>query len=251
MLLREGVKVWGTARDPKRLETLSQHTSFSPVTLDLADGEALEPIFLQANATAGGFDLVINNAGFGVFAPFAEREASEVVAQLQTALLGSVRLAHASIRFFKTRNRGCLVNVSSVAVEFPLPFMPSYNITKAALSALSESLMFEMRGSGVSVLDFRPGDYRTSFNRAMHVNPLNLEHADDRRLARVWRKLEDNLAAAPTPDKAAHDLRRALRKSHSGTIYSGGFFQSRLAPFWSRMAPSSLRRAFAARYFGA
>ena len=254
MLLREGVKVWGTARDIQRLEPLTAapgKAAFTAIALDLGRGETLEAVFNSANSAAGGFDLVINNAGFGVFAPFTERDGNDLAAQLESALLGSVRIAHAAMKIFQARNRGCLVNVSSVAVEYPLPFMPSYNITKAGLSALSESLIFETRGSGVTVLDFRPGDYRTSFNRAMHVNPTTLENAGDRRLARAWRRLEDNLAAAPSPDVAARDLRKALLKGYSGTFYSGGFFQTRLAPLWSRVAPSSLRRAFAARYFGA
>ncbi len=251
MLLREGLTVWGTAREVARLESFSSEKNFSAVVLDLADGPKVEEVFQRASEAAGSFDLVINNAGFGVFAPFDCQSADDVAKQVSTALLGPLHLAHAAVRVMKARNRGCLVNVSSVAVEFPLPFMMSYNVTKAGLSALSESLMFEMRGSHVTVLDFRPGDYRTNFNRAMHVNPTQLETTAEPRLARVWRTLESNLAAAPAPEKAASDLRRALSKGRSGTVYSGGFFQTRLAPLWARLAPLSLRRAIAARYFGA
>src|SRR6185503_12819117 len=73
MLLEEGVRVWGTSRDPLRLADLARaHTSdFTSVALDLRDGPAAEKIFHAENHTAGGFDLVINNAGFGVFAEFA------------------------------------------------------------------------------------------------------------------------------------------------------------------------------------
>src|ERR1700754_3339198 len=69
MLLAEGVRVWGTARDVVRLADLTQAHSgrFTPLALDLRDGEKAEAVFVAANTAAGGFDIVINNAGYGVF----------------------------------------------------------------------------------------------------------------------------------------------------------------------------------------
>src|SRR5947209_3098863 len=77
MLLADGVRVWGTSRDLARLSPLGAPSSgfrspaaFTPVALDLRDGRAAEEKFLTADRAAGGFDLVINNAGYGVFAEF-------------------------------------------------------------------------------------------------------------------------------------------------------------------------------------
>jgi len=101
MLLNEGVAVWGTARDVARLQNLSAQKKFTAIALDLAEGDQIERKFIEASERAHGFDLIINNAGFGDFAPFHQREGQEVVQQLETALLGSVRLAHAGIRLLK------------------------------------------------------------------------------------------------------------------------------------------------------
>jgi NAD(P)-dependent dehydrogenase (short-subunit alcohol dehydrogenase family) len=122
--------------------------------------------------------------------------------------------------------------------------MSGYNVAKAGLSALSESLMFESRGSAVRVIDFRPGDYRTNFNRAMQ----NDSASDSTRGA--WSALEAALAAAPRPERAARDLRRALIAGRSGVVRSGSFFQARLAPALARLLPRSWVRAATARYFG-
>ncbi|HTQ29902.1 MAG TPA: SDR family NAD(P)-dependent oxidoreductase [Opitutaceae bacterium] len=244
MLLADGVRVWGTARDAGRLPA---RAGFSPVVLDLSDAAGAEKNFLHAAAAAGGaFDLVIHNAGYGVFGPFVAADFGLWQAQIEAMLGATLRLAQTALRPMLARNRGCLVNVSSLAAEFPLPFMSGYNTVKAGLSAFSESLILETRGTGVSVIDFRPGDYHTTFNQAMH----RLPSAPDETAARVWRRLEANLRAAPPPARAAADLRRALLHGRRGTVRSGTFFQARLAPLLARFAPLALRRAALQAYYG-
>lgn len=250
-LLTNGVRVWGTARDAGRLTDLATRypALFTPVVLDLADPDAGEAAFLRAAKSAGGaFDLLINNAGYGVFGPFDTADFSVWERQISTMLSTTLRLTHASLRGMRPRRRGCVVNVSSLAVEFPLPFMSGYNVAKAGLSAFSESLIVETRGSGIRVIDFRPGDFRTDFNQAMQSVSPTASAPDP--VIRAWGALEKNMSSAPLPVRAAADLERALLRQCSGIIRSGSFFQARLAPFCSRFLPAAVRRKMAANYFG-
>jgi short-subunit dehydrogenase len=250
MLLADGVKVWGTARDQTRLAPLAVRVGFKPVVLDLEKPAEAEAAFCSAEAEAGGsFDLVVNNAGYGVFAPFAAVDHSVWQTQLDAMLGTTSRLTHAALRSMATRDRGCIVNTSSLATDFPIPFMSGYNVAKAGLSALTESLMFETRGSGVVLIDFRPGDLQTGFNQA--IRPTTLPPEEDRGLLDgVWQTLEKNLNAAPDPSYAVKGLRKAILRQKSGTVRCGSFFQAQVAPFLVRLAPASLRRAVMARYFG-
>jgi short-subunit dehydrogenase len=249
LLLAEGVRVWGTARDASRLATLAANGNFNAVVLDLEKPGEAEAAFANAATVAGGFDLVVNNAGYGLFAPFAGVDFSSWQKQLDAMLGTTARLSHAALRGMLAKNRGCLVNVASLATDFPLPFMAGYNVAKAGLSALSESLIFDTRGTGVAVIDFRPGDFRTGFNRTMQASAV--AGGDDARLVRAWQGLEKNLNEAPPPKCAAAGLRKALLRQRSGTVRCGSFFQAQLAPFLIRFAPLGLRRAIVARYFGA
>ncbi len=249
MLRTEGVRVWGTARDPARLTPAE---GFAPVALDLADPGSVERAFRTAEAAAGGLDLVINNAGFGLFGPFAERDFAEWRRQLDALLVGTLQLSHLALGALLARRRGALVNVSSLAAEFPLPFMSAYNVAKAGLVAFTESLMIEVAGTEVIVLDFRPGDYRTGFNHHMPTRAEDLPAADTpagSRLRRIRAVLDAHVQAAPPPARAAADLRRALRRGRSGSVRSGSWAQARLAPMLARLAPRAWRRLVAARYF--
>lgn len=242
MLLADGVRVWGTSRDPARLATIR---GLMPVVLELGDGAAAEKAFRAADRDAGGFDLVINNAGFGVFAEFAGAEFSAWEEQLQVMLLSPTRLAHAALPGMIARKRGALVNISSLAAEFPLPFQSAYNIAKSGLSALSESLIVETAGSGVIVLDVRPGDYRTAIEGSVRHPQKN----PPPRVQRAWAAFSAMMTKGHDPAHAAAALRRALLRQRSGTVRMGRFFQAVVAPFSARFGSLPLKRRVQAKYF--
>lgn len=243
-LLAEGIAVWGTSRSLDRLSRWADHPLFHAVVLDLNDTSASLAAYRQAEGEAEGFDLVIHNAGYGVFGPFDELPLEQWQQQLNAMLVSTVALNHASYTALRSRGAGALVNVSSLAVQYPLPYMAVYNVAKAGLSALSESLMFEAQGSGVRIIDFRPGDFRTDFNQAVR----RPQESSDR-TAGIWQVLERNLQAAPTADVAVRDLWKALHTGRSGTFTSGGFFQAKVARLFAALAPHGFKRAVADRYF--
>jgi len=274
MLLDEGVHVWGSARgrrpflfgEPLAGGSSSEgerapHPNFTPVVLDLADGDAAERAFREASEQVGegGFDIVINNAGYSVFGDFAQTDFAHWQAQIEVMLVSTARLAHAALRNWDECDSNlprALVNVSSLAVEFPLPFQAGYNVVKAGLSALSESLLVETAGTDVMVIDLRPGDYRTNFESSV-IRPNDCGDAastqggqDCLRQHAVWGGFAAMMGSGPPPEHAARYLRRALLRRRSGTLRCGRFFQAVLAPFFVRFAPLGLKRRVQALYFG-
>ncbi|QYM79944.1 SDR family NAD(P)-dependent oxidoreductase [Horticoccus luteus] len=244
MLLAEGVRVWGTARAAERLAPLVGER-FTPVVLDLKDREGALAAFRAAERAAEGFDLVINNAGYGAFAEFTAVDFGVWEEQLRVMLVNTAALAHAALPPMIARGRGALVNISSLAAEFPLPFQSAYNIAKAGLSALNESLMLELAPTGVVVLDVRPGDYRTDFEGSVRRPQSEFTP----RMERAWRAFEALMSSGPGPAHAAASLRRALWRRRSGTVRTGRFSQAVLAPFLARFGSLALKRRLQARYF--
>lgn len=247
MLLADGVRVWGTSRDPRRLAALTQRpgAAFTPVALELTNGRRATEIFHEQERAAGGFDLVINNAGYGVFGEFAGTDFEIWQQQLEVMLINTARLSWVASRSMLARQRGALVNVSSLAAEFPLPYQSAYNIAKAGLTALNESLMLELDGTGITVLDVRPGDYRTDFEGSMQ----RPQSDPNPRMQRAWTAFIAMMQSGPPPAHAAASLRRALLRQRSGTVRMGRFFQAVIAPLIARAGSLSLKRRIQARYF--
>lgn len=245
MLMAAGIKVWGTSRDPDRLREADP--AIRPLKMEAKDVGSVNEAWRLAQDQSGGIDLLVNNAGAALFGPFHDATAEKWEEQVAILLSCPARLARHASRAMVGKKRGAIVNVTSMVVEFPIPFLSGYNTAKSGLAALSASLMQEIADSDVIVIDFRPGDFRTAFNNSMQMNS---EHIDgDESLAAVWQRLEDNLAGAPEAAVAARDLRRALIRGRSGVVRSGSFFQARMAPLLNRFAPQRLSRFCQRKFF--
>lgn len=243
-LLAEGVEVWGTSRRPAALPSRER---FHAVRFELAEGpSAAEALVAEVERASGGLDLLVHNAGYGVFGAFLGQSLAVWHRQVEDLLGVSLSLNHAVLKAISARRRGAIVNVTSMAVEFPIPCLAGYNVAKAGLAALTATLMLEAVADGVALIDFRPGDYRTKFNDAMFAGATPTH---DVRSKQVAARLESLLARAPAPEQAARDLLRALCRGRSGVVRSGSLLQTTVAPLWARLAPEGLRRAVLARYF--
>lgn len=242
MLLAEGVEVWGSSRTPAQLLT---HERLHPCELDLCNPHSLAKFLEHIMHECPGVELVINNAGASVFSPFESYPVGSMEVELDLLLLGPIRLSRAFYPVMCKRGSGALVNVSSLAADFPIPLLPLYNAAKAGLSRFTQTLILENVGSDVCILDFQAGDYQTSFNTALvrseTPNPLE---------ARVWEHLERHRRASPKPGHAARCLRKALKRGRSGSVRSGSSFQSTLAPLLARTLPEAVVRRFLRAYYG-
>ncbi|MDB4473857.1 SDR family NAD(P)-dependent oxidoreductase [Opitutaceae bacterium] len=251
--LRNGYAVWGTARQRERLTGLAENPDFHPVEMDLRDRDRMLDAFSTAERDAGGFSVVVNNAGFGVYGELGEVSEEVWSDQITSMLTNLMMLVRNQVSALRARGApATLVNVSSLAVEFPLPYMSGYNVAKSGLSALSESLMLELKATEIRVIDFRPGDFRTQFNAAMApiLDPVTSPQVGDNDLKIAWDVLQKNLAEGPQPEVAAQDLWTAVARGRQGIIRTGDWFQARLAPILNRLVPQGLARIVRWRYFG-
>lgn len=249
-LVSEGVQVLGLARHP---EAAAHEDGWQPVACDLAAPAALEQFLTGYKEWLGHCPLLINNAGAGVFGSLEQIPPMTVRSQLHVLLEAPVLLCQAVLPGMKNRCHGAIVNVSSMAVRFPLPFMSLYDAAKGGLSGFSRGLQWELRGSGVAVLDLRPGDFRTGFNRRMQAESATWHGTPGSSAsASVWNRLESNLQAGPPPECVVRTVQRWLQSDppRSTTLAAGGFFQTRLAPLLATIAPGPIERCCISRYFG-
>jgi NAD(P)-dependent dehydrogenase (short-subunit alcohol dehydrogenase family) len=243
-----GYEVWGSARSLERLPTFDH---FHPVVLDLNDVDSIEGGFAHAQGEAGHFDVLINNAGAGVFGPLEAFSDREFGAQLETLLLGPLRLIRLILPDMRARREGLLINVSSLAGEFPLPFMSPYSLSKAALSALSEGLVLELAHTGVRVVDVRPGDFATEFHASTRRIGEEFAGAYAPNLEQAWKAIDKNMNRAQDPRKVAELLVSIVEGRIRGPIVAvGDVFQARIAPFLARLVPRAWVQWGVQRYYG-
>ena len=243
-----GHEVWGSGRTLEKLPTLEH---FHPVVLDLNDADSIAGAFARAQHEAGHFDVLINNAGAGVFGPLEAFTDREFTAQLDTLLLGPLRLIRLALPGMRERRAGLLINISSLAGEFPLPFMAPYSLAKAALSAMSEGLILELAHTGVRIVDVRPGDFTTDFHASTRRIGAELGGAYAPNLERAWQAIDANMGRAQNPQKVAALLVKIVAgEIRAPVVTVGDVFQARIAPFLARFVPRAWVQWAVQRYYG-
>jgi short-subunit dehydrogenase len=162
-LAREGFAITALARTESRLEALLAAlagTGHRHVVADLADPADLERVCRDVEGS--GYDLVVNNAGFGVYGPFDRLPLDRQLAVCRLNCEATVAICHAYLQTAKSGD--ALVNVSSGTAFTPIPFGAVYCGTKAFLVNFSEALWFEQRRRNVYVMALVPGLTHSKFH---------------------------------------------------------------------------------------
>jgi short-subunit dehydrogenase len=156
------------ARRKDLLEKLAKETDTKThlVQADLSDRTQVTSWVAGAEAALGPIDVLINNAGVQIIAPFTETPFEDGERLLQIDLLAPLRLSQHVARGMVARKSGTLVDVSSMAGLAPTPGMAFYNAAKGGLAAASEALRAELKPHGVHVVTVYPGPVKTPMETA-------------------------------------------------------------------------------------
>lgn len=247
LLAARGDEVWGTSRDPSRIAARAR---LHGVALDLANPSSVRAGFATALAEAGGFDVVINNAGAGHFGPGEQMSDAAVRRQFETLVFAHLEIARLSLAAMRERGSGRVINVTSLASRLPVPFMAAYNAAKAAMATFTMSLQLEMEHPDIRVLDVQPGDIRTAFNDAIDDATCTVAHYGGR-VQKAWRIVDRNMKNAPGPDLVARHIAKLIDDPNPPPrVTVGDGFQSVVAPLIWRLLPQRMRVWSLRRYYG-
>jgi short-subunit dehydrogenase len=183
-LARDGYRVVAVARRRDRLEELAREAraeragEVEILAADLTDRSALEAV--EDRLRSQPFDLLVNNAGFGGYMPFARLPEERIRELIDLHVVASTLLARAALPGMIERGRGAIVNVASLLAfagslpSNPMPPRAVYAGAKAYLVAFSETLAGEVRDSGVRIQVCCPGIVATEFHDRMNLDPARL-----------------------------------------------------------------------------
>lgn len=132
--------------------------------VDLGDGARARVAVRDAEAALGAIDVLVNNAGFGLYAPIESVPRADIERLFAVNTFGPLACIQAALPGMRTRGRGVIINVSSIVGKRALPMSGAYGASKYALHAISDALRVELRGTGVRVSVVCPGYTTTEFS---------------------------------------------------------------------------------------
>ncbi|MEJ2106079.1 MAG: SDR family oxidoreductase [Acidiferrobacteraceae bacterium] len=245
-LRARGYRVIATARKPEDAERLDQE-GLEGLHLDLRDSDSIRSaVATVLERTGGNVYGLINNGAYGQ--PGAVEDLSREVLrqQFETNLFGTQELTNAILPAMRARNKGRIVQISSILGIVTFAYRGAYTASKFALEALSDTMRLELRGSGIHVSLVEPGPivsrFRDNALAAFREN-IDLEHSTHRELYRaVLKRLEGRAGRTPftLPPEAVlkrvvHALeapRPKIRYPVTTPTYVFGYFRRLLPARW-------------------
>ena len=163
-VLQQGERCVATARNPAQLQDLAAaYPHVLVLRLDVANGDEIEAAVAKATEAFGAIDVLVNNAGRGYSAAIEEGEDAEVRAMFDTNFFGLIALTKRVLPQMRARQRGHIVNLSSIGGLVASASAGYYNATKFAIEGLSQALHVEVAPFGIHVTVVEPGPFRTDF----------------------------------------------------------------------------------------
>ena len=162
--LEHGWNVAGTqlACDIEKESELTRYPNFRLYELDVLDHERIPQVAEQVVSDFGSIDVIINNAGIGIMGPIELGKREQILKILQVNVLGYILVTQAFLPYMRAARKGTIVNVGAMGARLVHPGLGYYNMTKAAVAALSEELVMELAPLGIDVKLIEPSGVKSN-----------------------------------------------------------------------------------------
>src|SRR5271168_4986769 len=183
--------VAGARRTEELAPLVAQYAEWvKPVRLEVRDESAAKAAVQLAVDTFGRLDVLVNNAGYGQFAPFEQMSAEDFQAIVDTCFYGVVYTTRAAVPVMRKQKSGHIFQVSSIGGRHGAPGNTPYHAAKWAVGGFSDSLAMEVAPFGVKVCTLEPGGIRTNWVRRAKQNVPELLSDYEAALAPMLKLLE-------------------------------------------------------------
>lgn len=244
-----GLHVIATAR---RIESMAPLAAAGIEThpLDVDDGPSIAGAVAAVRERHGRLDMLVNNAGFGLFGAAADLDPAALRRQFETNVIAPVQVARAFLPLMLPRRNGRIVNLGSVSGLLTTPFAGAYCASKAALHALSDALRLELAPFGIRVVTVQPGAVASNIGETGTRNLVLPEGSIYGPVARQvrGRAMASQKGAMPASEFARRTVDAVLAPNPPAVFRAGP--HSFRFPFLKRWLPTGFVDRKLARTFG-
>jgi short-subunit dehydrogenase len=193
-----GAKLSLTARSEEGLRRAGGESALVTAG-DLTDEETRRRVVERTIERFGAIDILINNAGVGIYQPSWEMPMAEARYLMELNFFAPLGMTQLVVPQMRARKTGMIVNVGSIGGKTVLPWMTIYSVTKYALGALTEGQRMELMRDGVRTMIVCPGYVKTGFQKNV-------------RAGQTPQKVKDARRHAITPEECAEAIRRGVER---------------------------------------
>jgi 3-oxoacyl-[acyl-carrier protein] reductase len=202
LLVKRGANVAICGRDRGNLDRAAKQIDAFAIEADVSVEKDVVRMVRATIERLGGYDVLINNAGFGTFKPLLETTLDDMRDVFATNVFGAMVVARESARHFVQQRRGSIVNISSTAGQRGFAGGTAYVASKFAVSGMTECWRAELRKSDVRVMQINPSEVQTEFftvaGRERPLSDRKLQAGDIARAILDMLEMEDRAMVVET-----------------------------------------------------
>jgi|SRR5436190_5760920 len=243
-LAAEGHIVYGTSR--KAQPELSN--GVKALVLDLTDETSVTHAVEEIVHREGRIDVVVNNAGVGVQGPAEDTPPALAAQAFDTNVLGAHRVCRAVLPHMRALRSGLIINMSSVASNFGLPYRAFYSATKAALDRYTEALAIEVGRFGIEVISVQPGEFKTNI-AGSRLRPTTISEAHKAGYEKAMGVLDSSLHYSRDPDELAQVVAKIIASPHPKTRYLVARGVQRISVLASKLMPGRMFQRMVGKHY--
>ncbi len=231
LLSQEGYKVYAFNRSP------ITEAGIVHIAVDITDPEQVDVAIGQIIDKEGKVDILINNAGMGIYGSTENTDLQKAKYLFDVNFFAAVHLAQKLVPYMRKAGGGRIINISSLAQVFNLPFQSFYSASKAALSAIFSAFQAEVKPFNIKVINIMPGDIATQFtaNRQKDIKDLAI-YAD--RVKKNLSVIERDELGGMTPERIAQAVLKSAKSPRPKSFVTIGL-QYKLFYVLSKLLPAA------------
>jgi NAD(P)-dependent dehydrogenase (short-subunit alcohol dehydrogenase family) len=248
----QGWRVAATMRSPEKETELNQLEDVLVERLDVTSEESIERAVDNAIRQFESIDVLVNNAGIGIYSIFEEVAEQVIRESFETNVFGTARVIRALLPHFRTNKSGRIINITSTIPQIGAPLTTLYCTTKMAIEGLSRALYYELLPLGIRVILVQPGTTKTSI-AMQHDFPGQVQNEEYSAMCKIAvesfrHRFETNEEGA-LPEEPARAIYEAAVSSSNRFRYVSGR-DAKMFNFMKRLLPEHVLMALATRMTG-
>ena len=235
-LQQKGFVVYGTSRNPERIE----NSVFPLVALDVRNTESIQKAVSEVIEKSGRLDIVINNAGVGITGPLEEIPSEEIKNNFETNLFGPIEVMKAVLPQMRTQKSGLIINITSIAGYMGLPYRSVYSASKGALELITEALRMETKSFGIHITNVAPGDFATNIAAGRYHAPVIKGSAYEIPYGNTLKEMNEHVDSGSNPNDMALAIYAIIQNPHPKVHYKVGAFMQKFSIVLKRVLPDKM-----------
>ena len=235
-LHHKGFVVYGTSRDPERI----QNSVFPLLALDVRNVDSIQAAVAKIIADSGRLDFVVNNAGVGITGPLEEIPTEEIKNNFETNFFGPIEVMKAVLPQMRAQKSGLIINVTSIAGYMGLPYRSVYSASKGALELITEALRMEVKSFGIKIANVAPGDFATNIASGRFHAPLIKDSAYQIPYGNTLKMMDEHVDSGSNPNEMAEVVYRIIETKEPRIHYKVGAFLQKFSIVLKRILPDKV-----------